>query len=282
MKILKNLEIYKKLAYSYIISYSPKVIQSIVVFIIIYFIAKYIHYKLININYKEDGKIDTKTKNKILMDIFANFLYYSLLVIGLFTSLVILGINVNSILVLFGSIGFAIALSLKDTLSNASSGIMILLLDYFDLENLVDINGTMGTINKFNLFTTTLRGSGGVLITYPNTTITNGIIKNYNKSEDIRITINFLISNYDKTVPIDEIISKIRDGIISKSSYLIDKEKLIIGVGKMEENSTTFFVKIPIKSVNFKIAMAESNLIIKNIIMSINPIFSSSQSISFV
>ena len=282
MKILKNLEIYKKLAYSYIISYSPKVIQSIVVFIIIYFIAKYIHYKLININYKEDGKIDTKTKNKILMDIFANFLYYSLLVIGLFTSLVILGINVNSILVLFGSIGFAIALSLKDTLSNASSGIMILLLDYFDLENLVDINGTMGTINKFNLFTTTLRGSGGVLITYPNTTITNGIIKNYNKSEDIRITINFLISNYDKTVPIDEIISKIRDWIISKSSYLIDKEKLIIGVGKMEENSTTFFVKIPIKSVNFKIAMAESNLIIKNIIMSINPIFSSSQSISFV
>ena len=282
MKLLKKLEIYKKLAYSYIISYSPKVIQSIVVFIIFYFIAKYINYKLVNLYRKEDGQIDTKSKNKILVDIFANFLYYALLVIGLFTSLVILGININSILVLFGSVGFAIALSLKDTLSNASSGIMILLLDYFDLGNLVEINGTLGTINSFNLFTTNLKGSGGVIITYPNTTITNGIIKNYNKNEDIRITIKFLISNYDKTIPIDELITKIKNELISKSSYIIDKEKLLVGVTAMEENSTIFFAKVPIKSVNLKAATGESNLIIKNTIMSINPIFSSSQSISFV
>lgn len=284
MKILKKLEILKKVVYTYIVNYSPRVIQSIVVFIIFYFIARYIKYKLLNIQYKKDGVKDTKSRNKILIDICANALYYIILVIGLFSSLVILGINVNSILVLFGSIGFAVALSLKDTLSNASSGIMILLLDYFDLENYVEINGTSGFVNNFNLFTTTLRKNsrGGLLTTFPNTTITNGIIKNYNKNENIRVDVSFVISNYDTAIPVNKLISIIKNEILAKSAYVIDKKRVRIVIGQMDENSTTFIAKVPIKSVNYKPAINEIPLIIKNVISSKHDLFRTTQVIEIV
>jgi small conductance mechanosensitive channel len=282
MKLLKNLEIYKKYLYTQVINYSPKVIQSIIVFIIFYFIGRYVHYKLVNLHYKKDGEIDTHSKNKILVDILANILYYSSIVIGLFTALVILGINVNSILVLFGSIGFAVALSLKDTLANASSGVMILLLDYFDLGNLVSINDVgPDIVHKFNLFTTTLK-SEGVSIIYPNTTITNGIIKNYSKLEDIRIKIDFVISNFDKDIPINTILETIKNEIISQSKYLTDKKNIYIGVSSMHENSTTFTAYIPIKSINFKYAMGEILSIIKNSIESNSKLFVTTQSIKIV
>ena len=50
----------------------------------------------------------------------------------------------------------------------------------------------------------------------------------------------------------------------------------------MDENSTTFIAKVPIKSVNYKPARSEIALIIKNIISSKHDLFKTTQVIEFV
>jgi len=282
MKLLKDLEIYKKYISQIIINYFPKIIHAIVVLLIFYFLGRFIYYKLINIHYTKDGELDPHSKNKILVSILATILYYSSIIVGLFTGLVILGLNLNSILILFGSIGFAVALSLKDTLSNASSGIMILLLDYFDLGNLIEINNSGPMIvDKFNLFTTTIKQDGTAII-YPNTTITNGIIKNYNSIEDTRVRIEFVISNYDTDVPTDTLINSIKDAIINQSKYLTNKKKLVIIITSMDATTSSFMVKVPVKSINYIAARDEISLIVKKCISSNPKLFVTQQIIKIV
>jgi small conductance mechanosensitive channel len=266
MKLLKSLKKYKETSYSYLINYSPKILQAIVVFIIFYFIAKIIYYKLENLKYTKNGVIDKNSKNKIVMDVFSKVLYYLLLVIGLFSALVILGININSILVLFGTLGLAIALSLKDTMSNASSGIMIILLNYYDLGNLVEIDEQTGYIDSFNLFTTTLRNTENILIKIPNNSITNGVVINYSKNEIIYVAVYISISNYDKNVKINPLINNIKASLIEKCSYITDKDKISVIINSMENEGTKLKIKIPIKSSQYIEAKNNLNHIIRTTI----------------
>ena len=67
---------YKEIAYNYVASYIPKVIQAIVTVAIFYFIAQYILKKLSSITFTKDGKVDHRSKTKILMDLFSKTLYY--------------------------------------------------------------------------------------------------------------------------------------------------------------------------------------------------------------
>lgn len=266
MNLSKQIKKYKETSYNYLINYSPKILQAIVVFIIFYFIAKFIYYKLENLKYTKNGVIDKNSKNKIVMDVFSKVLYYLLLVIGLFSALVILGININSILVLFGTLGLAIALSLKDTMSNASSGIMIILLNYYDLGNLVEIDEQTGYIDSFNLFTTTLRNTENILIKIPNNSITNGVVINYSKNEIIYVAVYISISNYDKNVKINPLINNIKESLIEKCSYITDKDKISVIINSMENEGTKLKIKIPIKSSQYIEAKNNLNHIIRTTI----------------
>lgn len=266
MSLSKQIKKYKEVSYNYVINYSPKVLKAVVIFLIFYFIAIIAYYKLINIIYTKDGKPDKNSKNKILIDVIAKLLYYLLLIIGLFTALVILGININSILVLFGTVGLAVALSLKDTMSNASSGIMIISLDYYDIGDLVEINEQTGYIDNFNLFTTTIRNTENILIKIPNSTITQGVLTNYSKNETIFVAIYISISNYDRNVKINPLIDNIKEALKERSEFITDKNKISVVINSMESEGTNLKIKIPIKSNNYIDAKNNLNYIIRNVI----------------
>jgi small conductance mechanosensitive channel len=266
MSLSKQIKKYKDVSYNYIINYSPKVLKAIVIFFIFYFIALIIYNKLINIIYTKDGEPDKKSKNKIVVDVIAKLLYYLLLLIGLFAALVILGININSILVLFGTVGLAVALSLKDTMSNASSGIMIILLDYYDIGNLVEIDKQVGYIDSFNLFTTTIKNTENILIKIPNSSITQNVLINYSKNETIFVAIYITISNYDKNVKINSLIDNIKESLKEKCQFITDKNKIGVVVYSMEHEGTNLKIKIPIKSNQYIDAKNNLNYIIRNVI----------------
>lgn len=256
---------YQEIAYNYTVPYIPKVIQAIVTVIIFYFIALYTLKKISSITFTKDGKIDSKSKNKILMDLFSKILYYIIIITGVLSGLVILGFNLSSLLVVFGSMGLAIALSLQNTMTNASSGIMILALDYYNIGDLVKIDGNEGVISEFNLFTTSLKDANGLIITLPNLSIVSKTIINYTKNENVTISVNVEVPNSKNNIS-DKLLNIIKYELITYSSYIIDVDNVDVSISSIDLNKSKITCSIPIKSRNYYDSIGETTKIVNNII----------------
>lgn len=90
----------------------------------------------------------------------------------------VLGVPVTSMFAVLGAAGLAIGLAMKDSLSNIASGIMLVTLRPFHVNDLVTINGVTGKVEMVSIFQTRLRGPDNQVITLPNSLITNDSIIN--------------------------------------------------------------------------------------------------------
>lgn len=89
-----------------------------------------------------------------------------------------LGVPMTSLLAVLGAAGLAIGLAMKDSLSNIASGVLLVTLKPFRVNDLVTINGITGRVESISIFQTRLRGADNQLITLPNSLITTDSIIN--------------------------------------------------------------------------------------------------------
>ncbi|EHJ46453.1 MscS Mechanosensitive ion channel [Solidesulfovibrio carbinoliphilus subsp. oakridgensis] len=104
---------------------------------------------------------------------------YSLYLVVLIACLGQLGLNITSLLALFGAAGLAVSLALKDTLANFASGIMLLLFRFFrvgDRVSLPGVAGATGVVASIDVFSTIIRSDTGDTIIVPNSKIAGNII----------------------------------------------------------------------------------------------------------
>ncbi len=92
------------------------------------------------------------------------------------------GVNTASILTLLGAAGIAIALALKDTLSNIAAGMMLLILRPFRAGHFIESGSILGTVKEIGLFTTILETPDGLYIASPNSSLWGSPIKNFTRN----------------------------------------------------------------------------------------------------
>ena len=68
----------------------------------------------------------------------------------------VLGVPMTSMFAVLGAAGLAIGLALKDSLSNIASGVMLVTLRPFHVNDLVTINGVTGKVEMVSIFQTRL------------------------------------------------------------------------------------------------------------------------------
>ena len=78
------------------------------------------------------------------------------------------GIDIKPILASAGVAGLAISLGAQTLIKDYLSGALILFEGIFDISDVVEINGTLGTIEQIDLRTTQMRDVSGRLYTIPN------------------------------------------------------------------------------------------------------------------
>lgn len=153
-------------------TFLPKLVLSFIVFFVFLTIAT-IYKKSIQISPNE------KLINYDIKMIF----YYVILIIGIFCSIIPLGIQPSTLLALFGTTGLAIALSLQGVLTNMVSGIYISVNSLFEIGDMISIvdpsgNRYTGKVTIFNLFNTVIMiKDSDNQITIPNTYIQNNMIQ---------------------------------------------------------------------------------------------------------
>jgi small conductance mechanosensitive channel len=129
-----------------------------------------------------------------------NLLYIVLLVFLALTVFQTLGVPTTNFLAIVGAAGLAIGLALKDSLSNFSSGVMLVFFRPFKVGDQIEAAGVGGVVESIGIFNTVLKTADNRVINVPNSLVYSGTITNYNAESTRRIDMTIAIG-YDADIP---------------------------------------------------------------------------------
>jgi small conductance mechanosensitive channel len=129
-----------------------------------------------------------------------NLIYMALIVFVAVTAFGALGVPMGSFLTIVGAAGLAVGLALKDSLSNFSSGVMLVFFRPFKVGDQIDAAGTGGIVESIGIFNTVLKTADNRVINVPNSLVYAGTITNYNAESTRRIDLTIAIG-YDADIP---------------------------------------------------------------------------------
>lgn len=155
-----------------------------------------------------------------LTPLLANIARYGIFAITLIAVLSQFGVQTTSVIALLGAAGLALGLALQGTLSNVASGVMLLILRPFKVDDYIVVGtGVGGTVREISLFTTILITPDKVYISVPNSQLFGNPITNYTREPTRRINI---IVGIDYNDDIDKAQSVLLDIMTSDPRVLQD------------------------------------------------------------
>lgn len=169
----------------------------------------------------------------------ASLIFYLVLVIAGVAALGMIGIQMASFLTVLGAAGLAVGLALQGTLSNVSSGVMLLLFRPFRVGDYVDIGGVAGSVESIGLFATQLNTPDNVHIIVPNSEIYGGTIKNFSHNPRRRNDMVVGIS-YDDDIGLA--MDTIRS-VLDAEERVLEEPEYLVAVGEMADSSVNLLVR---------------------------------------
>ena len=145
------------------------------------------------------AKIVGKAVSKSNVNGAAKSFLVSLIKIILYITVVIMALSVlnvpmSSIITILGAAGLAISLALQSCLSNLSGGFIILFTKPFTTGDIIEVDGSVGTVKEIGIFYTKIATFDGKTVLLPNGKVTDAKIVNYTETPLRRVDLSFDIS----------------------------------------------------------------------------------------
>lgn len=128
--------------------------------------------------------------------------------IGLIAALGAAGIKTAALLGSLGVAGLTIGFALRDTLSNIISGFLVFMDRPFTINDLVEIDGKYGRVDRITLRTTRIVTNDGKMLAVPNAEIMNKTVTSYTNFPHLRLDIAV-------TVAVTEDLDRVRMILLS-------------------------------------------------------------------
>ncbi len=133
---------------------------------------------------KRAGKmVQSTTAEKLdvtLAVFFGNLVRYFILTVGILACLRVFGVETTSFAALIGAGGLAVGLALQGTLSNFSSGVMLVIFRLFEVGDVIQVDGVTGTVAAITLFNTEIDQFDNKRVIVPNGNVFGNTITNIN------------------------------------------------------------------------------------------------------
>ncbi len=185
-------------------------------------------------------KVMTKSSmDEMLINFLGNIVYIVLLLAVVMAALDHLGIQTTSLLAVFGAAGLAVGLALKDSLSNFSSGVMIILFRPFKVGDFIEAGGATGVVEEVRIFATIMKTGDNREIIVPNSQIYSGTIINYSAKATRRIDLVFGIGYDDDIAKAKQIM----DDIMKQDERILADPAPAVAVGELADSSVNFNVR---------------------------------------
>ncbi len=160
-------------------------IQTIVMFlaiIMIGFIIAKLYKNIVN-RYHVKNRIKSLSSARLI----ANSGYYIIILSTFFIALKTIGLDIHTILLLFGAILLWLALGLQGFISNYAMGILIKIDRSIRIDDMIELDSdTVGNVDDMNFRAITIKTSDNHRITIPNSRFISGTFINHSLEENIR------------------------------------------------------------------------------------------------
>ena len=114
------------------------------------------------------GKVIAEKLDQTMGAFIKQFSFYMLLLVVFIAVLSKLGVQTASLIAVLGGMSVAVGLSLRSSLSNLASGILVIMFKPLQIGDTITVNGSSGKVTKIELLFTYLQADSGDQIAVPN------------------------------------------------------------------------------------------------------------------
>lgn len=236
-----------------------QIIECLAIFVLGVFIIRIIKHFL--------KKSTLKSSRPTLANFLISCLNVFLYIILFYIIFSILGISTASFIAAISAAGLAIALSLKDSLGNLASGVLIVTTKPFVEGDYILVKGVEGTVKFVKMFTTTILTIDNKEIVIPNSAIISNEVTNFSARSTRRIDLDVYVA-YGSDI--DE-VKKVLLDVMNKHPNISKNPEPFARLNKYGESSLEFRIKAWVSSSKywdtyydlmelFSKALAENNI----------------------
>jgi small conductance mechanosensitive channel len=198
------------------------------------------------------AKIVSKAVSKSNVNGAAKSFLVSLIKIILYIAVIIMALSVlkvpmSSIITILGAAGLAISLALQSCLSNLSGGFIILFTKPFTSGDIIELDGSVGTIRDIGIFYTKMLTFDGKTVFIPNGKVTDAKIVNYTETPARRIDMSFNISYSADFERAQQVILD----IIENEKLILKEPAPIVRMSSHNNSSVSIAVLIWVKNGDY-------------------------------
>jgi small conductance mechanosensitive channel len=201
----------------------------------------------------------TPSNSKLLNDFISNIIHKVVMLIGLLVALSALDINVGPIMAMVGAAGFVVAFALQGTLSNFASGLMIMLYRPYDIGDVVDVAGIVGTVESMTLVSTSIVTPDNRMMIVPNNSIWGNIITNVTHSDTRRVDMTFGIGYNDNIEQAEKVMQK----ILVDNPLVLKDPAPAIAITELADSSVNFNCRPWVKTADYWTVYADVTRAVK-------------------
>lgn len=153
-------------------------------------------------------------------------------IVGLVIGLWLVGANPTTVLAGLGVAGVIVGLALQDSMSNLAAGFFILATRPFDVDDIVEAGGVVGTVKQMGLANTTILTFDRRRLFVPNRQIWGNVIENRSSEPIRRVEVTARISYRED---LDRALAVLRDLVDVNEMVLKDPEPAVF-VKKLDDS----------------------------------------------
>ncbi len=198
------------------------------------------------------SKIIEKAMSKTKLDIslqkfFVKTINITGVVLILICALSTAGISTTGLIAGFSAAGAAVALALKDSLSNLAGGIVLLITHPFVTGDFIEMGDKSGTVQQIDILQTILLTPDNKTVIIPNGMLSSDEVINYTKEEFRRV---------DLTIPIsyDNDVEKAKESVkkaASRESKVLKDRDIFVRVSEYSDSCVNLSVRVWCKTEDY-------------------------------
>jgi small conductance mechanosensitive channel len=182
-----------------------------------------------------------------LIPFFGSIVYYLTIAVVVISVLGLFGIETTSLIAVLGAACLAIGLALQGTLSNFSSGVMLLVFRPFRNGEFVEVAGVKGSVKEVGIFTTLLTTPDNIQITVPNSAIYGSTIVNYSAEDTRRNDLVFGVGYGDDLKTAEDALRR----VLNADPRVLKEPEALVAVSELGDSSVNFVVRPWCKSEDY-------------------------------
>ncbi|NQU52346.1 MAG: mechanosensitive ion channel [Bacteroidetes bacterium] len=219
-------------AYDLIVTHGLKVVTAIIILIVGLWIIK----RMVKIM----GRLMEKRGVNVSLRGFLTSMTGILLKVMLLISIAgMVGFETTSFIAILGAAGLAVGLALQGTLANFAGGVMILLFKPFEVGDLIETQGHLGSVKEIHIFVTILLTPENKTVIIPNAAVSNGDIVNYTTEGVIRVDMVFGISYNSNIKDAKDVLMD----ILTSHPKVLKDPAPFVGVKELGDSSVNLAVR---------------------------------------